>query len=221
MQLPVHNAKGEQVSTIDVADEVFGIEPNHGVMHQAFLAVMANRRMGSSSTKTRGEVRGSTAKIRRQKGLGRSRQGSIRAPHHRGGGITFGPKPRSYAQSFPKMMRRLAIRSVLSGKLAAGVLRVVEDIDLRAPRTSAIKALLDANGIDRSTVLATGGPHYQLQLSTRNIEGALAMPAALLNVADLLNHRYLVLEVAAVRTLEALHGGARAKKRLAPVAEVS
>lgn len=221
MQLPVHNAKGEQVSTIEVADEVFGIEPNHGVMHQAFLAVMANRRTGSASTKTRGEVRGSTAKIRRQKGLGRSRQGSIRAPHHRGGGIIFGPKPRSYEQSFPKMMRRLAIRSVLSGKLASGVLRVVEDLGLEKPKTSAVKAMLDANGIDRSTVIATGEPNKQVQLSTRNIEGALATPAALLNVADMLNHRFLVLEVAAVRRLEALHGGARAKKRLAPVGEVS
>ena len=217
MQLPVHNAKGEQVSTIDVADDVFAIEPNHALMHQAQLAILANRRQGDASTKTRGEVRGSTVKTRRQKGLGRSRQGSIRAPHHRHGGIVFGPKPRSYDQSFPKLMRRAAIRSVLSAKAAAGAIRIVDSLAMETPKTATVRALLAANGIDRSAVIASGTASRGLHLSARNIEGAQVVPAALLNVADMLAARYLVLEVDAVRRLEALHGGARTKGRRAPV----
>src|SRR5881397_1766047 len=111
MQLDVLNLAGEKVSTIEADDAVFGVKPNLALMHQAVLAHLASRRAGTHSTLTRGEVRGSTVKIRKQKGLGRARQGSIRAPHHRHGGIAFGPRPRSYAHAMPKRMRRLAIRS--------------------------------------------------------------------------------------------------------------
>src|SRR5207248_1550538 len=116
MQLNVLNVAGEQVSTIDADDAVFGLKPNMAAMHQAVIAQLANRRFGGANTKTRGEVAGSTIKTRRQKGLGAARQGSIRAPHHRHGGIVFGPKPRDFSQKLNKRMRRLAIRSAISSK---------------------------------------------------------------------------------------------------------
>src|SRR6187551_2801282 len=120
MQLKVYDVTGAEVDTIEADDAVFGIPPHHAAMRQALLAQLANRRAGSANTKTRGEVRGSTRKIRRQKGTGASRQGAVRAPHHRHGGIVFGPKPRSYKQDLPKRVRRLAIRSAISAKAAEG-----------------------------------------------------------------------------------------------------
>src|SRR5436190_23787058 len=110
MKLSVYDSMGKELESIEADDSVFGVAPHKAAMRQAMLAQLANRRAGSANTKTRGEVRGSTIKTRRQKGLGRSRQGSIRAPHHRHGGIVFGPTPRSYAQDLPKRIRRLAIR---------------------------------------------------------------------------------------------------------------
>ena len=120
MKLPVYSAQGAKLKPITVDDQVFAMKPNLAVVHQAFVAQQANQRAGSASTKTRSEKRGSTAKVRIQKGTGRARQGPNRAPHRRGGGVAFGPKPRSYRQALPKRMKRLAIRSVLSGKVADG-----------------------------------------------------------------------------------------------------
>lgn len=217
MQLPVLNKAGEQVDTIEVADEVFAIKPNHALMHQAYVAIHANRRAGTHSTLTRGEVRGSTAKIRRQKGLGRSRQGSIRAPHHRHGGVAFGPKPRGYDRPLPKMMRRLAIRSVLSAKVAAGDVKVVNETGLDAPKTAEVRNLLKALGVDRSVIIAAGAHDQNLTLGARNLPGVQVTPAGLLNVADMLDRRYLVLTLDGVRRIEAVWGGARVTDRRAPV----
>ena len=137
MKLDVRDASGQAVDPIEVDDAVFGIEPNEAVVHQTLLAQLAARRAGSASTKTRGEVRGSTRKIRRQKGLGAARQGSIRSPLHRGGGVVFGPKPRDYTQKLPKQMRRLAIRSVLAARARDQRLSVVSDLGLANPSTKA------------------------------------------------------------------------------------
>src|SRR5690606_26069311 len=134
---------GQPSQEIEVDDAVFGIEPNEAVVHQTLLAQLAARRAGTANTKTRGEVKGSTRKIRRQKGLGAARQGSIRAPQHRGGGVVFGPKTRDYTQKLPKRMRRLAIRSVLSARAADGRLKVVENPALDVPSTKAITAMLE------------------------------------------------------------------------------
>jgi large subunit ribosomal protein L4 len=218
VQLKVWNKQGEEVGTIEVADEVFGLEPNVPVIHQTMLAQLANRRAGTASTKTRGEVRGSTAKIRRQKHTGRSRQGSIRAPHHRHGGVVFGPKPRDFSQRLPKRMRRLAIRSVLSAKAADGELKVVEDLSLERPRTKDVQAVLEALGVTRSVLIVTGDPDRTLFLSARNIPRSKTIPAAYLNVLDMLQHRDLVMSVDAVRKAEALWGGERAQKRRVPAA---
>ena len=214
MKLNVHDATGKEVDAIEVDDAVFGIEPNGPVVHQALLASLSNKRVGTASTKTRGEVRGSTAKIRRQKGTGSSRQGSIRAPQHRHGGIVFGPRPRGYDQALPKRMRRLAIRSVLSAKAADGSLRVVSDLGVKVPSTKAMAGVLKALGFERSVLVVTGQADANVKASARNIENVNLLPAAYLNVVDLLNAQGLLMTVDAVRGAEALWGGERAKKRL-------
>jgi large subunit ribosomal protein L4 len=214
MKLQVLDAAGKEVETIDVDDAVFGIEPNGPVVHQALVASLANKRVGTAKTKTRAEVRGSTAKIRRQKGTGASRQGSKRAPHHRHGGIVFGPRPRSYEKALPKRMRRLAIRSVLSAKAADGSLRVVKDLGLTAPSTKQMSGLLDALGFERSVLVVTGATDAHVKASARNLPLVHLLPASYINVADLLASQGLLMTVDAVRGAEALWGGERATKRL-------
>jgi large subunit ribosomal protein L4 len=190
-------------------------------MRQALLAQLANRRAGSANTKTRGEVAGSTRKLYRQKGLGRARQGAIRAPHHSGGGISFGPKPRSFKQDLPKRVRRLAIRSAISAKALDGELRVVQALEFDTPKTRAVKDMLGAFDMTRSALLVTGNANRNLLLSARNLPGARSLPADYLNVHDLLSHRGLVMTVDAVRRAEALWGGERASKRRAPIPEAA
>ncbi len=217
MKLSVYDLTGKEIEQIDVDDAVFGIEPNDAVVHQALLAQQANQRQGTANTLTRGEVRGSTAKIRRQKGTGRARQGAVRAPHHSGGGIVFGPRVRDYSQRLPKRMRRLAIRSVLSARAADGSLKVVKDLAIDQPRTKAMASALQALGIDRSVLIVTHDAAENVKLSARNLEKTGVLPAAYLNVGDMLAHRNLLLTVGAVRVAEALWGGERAAKRRAPL----
>jgi large subunit ribosomal protein L4 len=219
MKLPVYDTAGQEVDSIEADDLVFGLPPHRPALRQALLAQLANRRAGSANTKTRGEVAGSTRKLYRQKGLGRARQGAIRAPHHSGGGIAFGPKPRSFKQDLPKRVRRLAIRSAISAKVEEGELRVIQALDLDAPKTSAVKNILGQFEMVRSALLVTGTPNRNLLLSARNLPGAKALPADYLNVADLLSHRGLVMTVDAVRRAEALWGGERVTKRIAPIPE--
>ena len=213
MKLPVRDAQGGKLKPIEVDDQVFGIKPNTAVIYQAFLAQMANRRAGSASTKSRGEVRGSTAKVRVQKGSGRARQGGARSPIRVGGGVAFGPRPRSYRQALPKRMKRLAIRSVLSGKVADGQLAVVDELSLERPRTKEIAGLLESLGIERSALVVTGNADRMVHASARNLARIKALPAAYLNVLDMLTHRDLVMTVAAVRRCEELWGGDRARRR--------
>jgi large subunit ribosomal protein L4 len=216
MKLPVVDATGKEVETIEVDDAVFGIEPNQAVVHQAFVASMAARRVGSASTKTRGEVHGSTRKIRRQKGTGASRQGSITAPHHRHGGIVFGPKPRSYAKDLPKKMRRLAIRSVLSAKAADGSLRVLKDLTVDRPSTKQVAGVVKALGCDRSVLLVTSATDDNVKASVRNLERVHLLPASHLNVAAMLSAHALVMTVDAVRGAEQIWGGEKAAKKRRP-----
>jgi large subunit ribosomal protein L4 len=213
MKLPVHDATGKEVETIDVDDAVFGIEPNTGVVHQAFVATMANKRVGTATTKTRGEVHGSTRKIRRQKGGGTSRQGAITAPQHRHGGIVFGPRSRSYEKDLPKKMRRLAIRSVLSAKAADGSLRVVSDLGVSNPSTKAMSGVLKALGFSRSVLVVTGVTDDAAKASARNLPKVNIVPAAYINVGDLLGAQGLLMTVEAVRGAEAMWGGEKAATR--------
>ena len=213
MKLQVLDSGGNEVEQIDVDETVFGIEPNEPVVHQTLLAQLAARRSGSANTKSRGEVRGSTRKLRRQKGLGMARVGSNRAPTRRGGGVAFGPKQRSYVQRLPKRMRRLAIRSVLSSRVADGRLKVVQGLGLEEPSTKEMKALLAAIEVGRSSLVVTGAADQIAQRSARNLPGARVMPADTLNVADMLSHGTLLLTVDAVRRVEVLWGGDRVSGR--------
>src|SRR5439155_12225433 len=169
------------------------IEPNNAVVHQTLLAQLAARRAGSANTKSRGEVRGSTRKTRRQKGLGTSRQGGIRSPIHRHGGVVFGPKPHSFVQKLPKQMRRLAIRSVLSSRASEQRLMVIDDLGIgEAPSAKAVVALLASLGVERSALIVTGAPDRGAHLSARNVDGAQVLPADTLNVGDMLSHPTLL-----------------------------
>ncbi|MCY4639148.1 MAG: 50S ribosomal protein L4 [Chloroflexi bacterium] len=217
MKLAVTDPRGKRARAIEVDDSVFGVEPHGAVVHQTLLAQLAARRSGSASTKSRSEVRGSTRKISRQKGLGAARQGSRRAPHRRGGGVVFGPRPRSFRQRLPKRMRRLAIRSVLSSRVREERLRVITTLDGAgpgaAPSTRSVVALLRGLGVERSVLIVTGAPDRSAYLSARNVAGADVLPADTLSVADLLAHHTVVLTVDAVRRCEELWGGERASGR--------
>ncbi|MCH7999060.1 MAG: 50S ribosomal protein L4 [Chloroflexi bacterium] len=217
MELAVHNAAGKKVRQITVDDTVFGISPNGAVLHQAFVAQRANQRRGTASTKSRGEVQGSTRKIRAQKYTGRARQGSARSPIRVGGGVAFGPRPRSYRQALPKKMRRLAIRSALSGKVADGQLHVVDKLGFAQPHTKEVVRVLHNVGIERSVLIVTGEPDRSVLTSARNLSKTKVLPAAYLNVVDMLTHRDLLLTEAAVRVVEGLWGSAAAAP--APVEE--
>ncbi len=211
MKLAVHNAEGKEVRQITVDDTVFGITPNVGVLHQAFVAQRANQRRGTASTKSRGEVRGSTRKIRGQKYSGRARQGSNRSPIRTGGGVAFGPSPRSYRQALPKKMKRLAIRSAISGKVSDGQFHVVDEIGFAQPRTKEMVRILRNVGIERSALIVTGEADRSVLISARNLQKTKVLPAAYLNVVDLLNHRDLLLTVDAVRRVEGLWGAEAGK----------
>ncbi len=219
MKLTVHNAAGKELETIEVDDAVFGIEPNGPVVHQALVATLANKRVGTATTKTRGEVSYSTKKIRAQKGSGRSRQGGIGAPQHRHGGIVFGPRPREFDKDIPKKMRRLAIRSVLSAKAADGSLRVVDSLAIDKPSTKAMSSVLHALGFERSVLVVTGESDANARASAGNLPRVSLLPAAYLNVGDMMASQGLLMTVEAVRGAEALWGGERAAKKRTAQAE--
>src|SRR3990172_3932394 len=220
MELAVHNAKGKQVRQITVDDAVFGITPNLAVLHQAFVAQRANQRRGTASTKTRSEGQGSTRKMRRQKYTGWARRGSSRSPLRTGGGVAFGPRPRSYRQDLPKKMRRLAIRSALSGKLADGQLHVIDKLGgLTRPRTKEVVSILHNAGIERSALIVTGEPDRSVLISARNLPKTKVLPAPYLNVVNLLTYRDLLLTEDAVRRVEGLWGAAKAAPEAPPAEE--
>ncbi len=206
MQVPVYSLAGQVVDQIEISDAVFAVPFNEAVVHQALVRQQANARQGTASTKARGEVSGSTRKLFRQKGTGMARAGSRRSPLRRGGGITFGPHPRSYRQAMPKKMRRLALRCVLSAKADDGQLRVLEQLQLDEPKTIEMARILSALGADSSALIVTSEPEVNVIKSARNLAGIKTIQARLLNVVDLLSHRGLLMTVAAVRQVERLWG---------------
>jgi len=179
-------------------------------VHQALVRQQANARQGTASTKTRGEVSGSTRKLYRQKHTGMARAGSIKSPLRRGGGIIFGPKPRSYRQAMPKKMRRLALRCVLSAKARDGELKVVEQLKLDQPETKEMAGILAALGVDSSALIITSEPEENVVKSARNLAGIKTLPANILNVVDILSYKMLLMTEAAVRQTEQLWGGSSA-----------
>ena len=177
---------------VELADELFGIEPNVPVMHQVVTAQLAARRAGTQSTKTRAEVRGGGAKPWRQKGTGRARHGSIRSPQWRGGGVALGPKPRSYAQRTPKKMIRLALRSALSDRAAEDKVVVVDSWGFEQPSTKAAVAALDAIGVDGKILVVLGPDDEIAWLSFRNLPHVHLLEASELNAYDVLCNDWVV-----------------------------
>jgi large subunit ribosomal protein L4 len=169
LKAPLFTSEGKPSGDVKLDEEIFGIEPNLDVLHQVITAQLAGRRRGTASTKTRAEARGGGRKPWRQKGLGRARQGSIRAPHWVGGGVAHGPKPRDYSQRTPKKMKRLALRSALSARAAEEAVKVVEDFDWSAPKTKLAVSLLDAIGADGKTLVVLGQIDAAAGRSFRNI----------------------------------------------------
>jgi len=207
MQIPLYNTNGEVVRQIDIADSVFAVPLNEAVVHQTLVRQQANARQGTASTKTRGEVAGSKQKMYRQKHTGRARAGSIRSPLRRGGGVTFGPKPRDYSQAMPKKMRRLAIRCVLSAKARDNEMLVLDGLKLDEPKTKDIMKVLAALGVESSALIATGGTVENVVKSARNLPDVDTIPAQLLNVGDITRHRVLLMTEEAVRQVEQIWGG--------------
>lgn len=204
--MPVYSLAGEVVKHIEISDDVFGVPFNESVVHQAMVRQQANARQGTASSKTRGEVTGSTRKLYRQKHTGMARAGSRRSPLRRGGGVAFGPKPRSYRQAMPKKMRRLALRCVLSAKAGDGELKVLEQLNLEKPMTKEMVQILTALGVDSSALVVTSEPEDNIVKSARNLPRIKTLPANLLNVVDILSHKMLLMTEAAVHKAEHLWG---------------
>jgi len=206
MQVQVYDLKGEVTGQIEIRDDVFAVPFNEAVVHQALVRQLANRRLGTVDTKRRGEVRGSTRKLFAQKHTGRARRGDIRSPMLVGGGVAFGPHPRSYRQAMPRKMRRLALRCVLSAKAGGGDLKIVDKLELEGPKTKAVLDMLIALGIGDSAIIATAEAEANLVKSARNLPGVKTMPAPLLSIAELLSYKGIIMTVDAVRKVEELWG---------------
>ncbi len=214
VQAKVYNLAGEEVDRVELDDAVFGIRPNMAVVHQAVVRQQANARQGTHDTRTRAEVSGGGAKPWRQKGTGRARQGSIRAPQWRHGGVVFGPHPRSYEQDMPRKMRRLAMRSVLSAKAAAGRLVLVDSFADLEPRTKAMKQVLHNLKIDGTALIMTPGREPNVEMAAANLPNVHTMMTYLLSVVDMLKHDYLVLPRASVDVIHSIlsYTGGRRKR---------
>ena len=202
----LYNIEGQQVGEVELPASVFAVEINQGAIKQVVNMQLANRRRGTASTKGRGEVRGGGRKPWRQKGTGRARHGSIRSPIWRGGAITFGPKPRDYTIRVPKKVRRLALRSALTAKVAAGKLLVVEELPFDVPKTKRMGEILGNLNVVGKALLVTGEADAMVAKSSRNIPGVKSLPATALNVYDLLLHGQLILTKDAVAKVEEVLG---------------
>jgi large subunit ribosomal protein L4 len=200
MQVPILNYDGQQVGAADLPDDIFGIEPNRAVMHQALLRQLANARLGTVKTKTRGEVSGSGIKMWRQKGTGRARQGQKRAPHWRKGGTVFGPRPRSYEQAMPKKMRRLALKSALSAKAQAGQIVLLQELTLAAPKTKEMAGLVKrvVSNARSTLVILPAGDNTAVVRSANNLVNVKTLRHDYLNIRDLLGYDVVLLPVAAI-----------------------
>jgi large subunit ribosomal protein L4 len=206
MQVPVYDLEGRAVDHIELADSVFGITPNIPVMHQALVRQLANARAGTHDSKTRGEVRGGGRKPWRQKGTGRARQGSIRAPHWKGGGVVWGPHPRSYRQEMPKKMRRLAIRSLLSVKQRGNQIVVVRGLTDIEPKTKVMKGVLQRLPLAtaRSTLIVVDQRRDNVRRAAGNLEDVKILVAHNMNIRDGLKYERMILTPEAVEVIHRL-----------------
>ena len=204
-KVDVYDIKGKKVSDIELAENVFGIEPNENIVHAVLVNYLANQRQGTQSTKTRAEVRGGGRKPWRQKGTGRARQGSIRAPQWIKGGIALGPKPRSYKYTVNKKERRLAIKSILSSKVLEKELTVVDKLELKEIKTKTMIKALESLKVTGKTLIVLPENNKNVLMSSRNIEGVKTITANNINVFDLLKYNNLILPVDTVKKLEEVY----------------
>ena len=213
MDLELFNLKGEKTGKkIKVSDYIFGEKVNEAVVHQALLMQLANKRQGTADTQTRSEVSRSSKKLYQQKHTGRARRGSSTSPLLKGGGVVFGPHPRSYRQDMPKKMRRLALRSVLSGKARDGEIRVLDKLELTDAKTKLMSDMLNALNID-TAIIGVALSNDFITLACSNIPGIKTTMVSMLNVTDLLSYKTLVLDVAAVKRIEELWDRKEAAKK--------
>jgi large subunit ribosomal protein L4 len=201
-KVALYNQTGSTVGEIELNASVFGIEPNESVLFDAVIMQRASLRQGSHKVKNRSEVRGGGRKPWRQKGTGRARQGSIRSPQWRGGGIVFGPTPRSYSFKLPKKVRRLAIKSALSTKVLEENILILDNLTLAAPKTKEMVSVLKGLNIESKALIVTGDLNEAVALSARNIPGVSVVVADGINVLDVLNHDKLLMTKAAVEKIE-------------------
>ena len=203
--MKVLNMAGAEVGTVELSDAIFGIEPNPVVVHEVVKNHLANCRQGTQSALTRAEVSGGGRKPWRQKGTGHARQGSTRAPQWTHGGIVFAPKPRDYSYVLNKKVKRLALKSVLSAKAAEGKLVVIDSIKMDAIKTAEFRKFLNAVKVDGKAVVVTPEVDTVIVKSARNIPGVLTTIANLLNVYDIINAQYLVVDQAALAKIEEVY----------------
>jgi large subunit ribosomal protein L4 len=201
-KVALFNVSGSQVGEVELADSVFGIEPHSHVLHEAVLMQRASLRLGTHKVKGRSEVRGGGRKPWKQKGTGRARQGSIRAPQWKGGGVVFGPTPRSYSYKLPKKVRRLAIKSALSSKVVGNEIIVLDQLQLSQPRTKDFAAILNNLKVDRKALVVTAGYEENVALSARNIPGVKFVVAEGINVLDVMVYDKLIITKDAVQKVE-------------------
>jgi large subunit ribosomal protein L4 len=201
-KLTLFNQSGSQVGDIEIADAVFGIEPNKNVLYDAVVMQQASRRQGTHAVKNRSAVRGGGRKPWRQKGTGRARQGSIRSPQWVGGGVVFGPTPRSYSYKLPKKVRRLALKSALSTKVKDDNIVVLDNLSLEAPKTKEFVNILNGLSAEEKSLVVTADFNEAVALSARNLPGVTVVTANGTNVLDVLNHDKLVITQEAVKKLE-------------------
>ena len=204
-KVDVYDMQGKKVSDVELNANVFGIEPNEAVVHSVLVNYLANQRQGTQSTKTRAEVRGGGRKPWRQKGTGRARQGSIRAPQWIKGGIALGPKPRSYTYKVNKKEKQLAIKSLLSSKVLENELTVVEKLEMKEAKTKEMVKTLSNLKVEGKTLIIVADKNENVYLSSRNIEGVKAITLNMINVYDLLHYNKLVLPLDTVKKLEEVY----------------
>lgn len=204
-KIDVYNVEGKKVSDVELSEAIFGIEPNEVVVHSVLINFLANQRQGTQNTKTRSEVSGGGRKPWRQKGTGRARQGSIRAPHWVGGGIALGPKPRSYKYRVNKKEKRLAIKSLLSSKVLENELVVVDKISFKEIKTKNMVSALNNLKVAGKTLVVLPEKDENVQKSARNIEGVKTSLVNTINVYDLLKYKNLVITLDTVKKLEEVY----------------
>ncbi len=202
----VLNMLGEEIDEIELSDEVFGVDINEHAVHEVVKSQLASRRQGTQSAKTRTEVRGGGRKPWRQKGTGRARQGSIRAPHWVGGGVTFAPKPRDYSYKAPRKVRQVAMKSALTSKVVNNEIIVLEELNLETPRTKEIVKMLENVNAENKTLIVMDEKNDNVVKSAKNIPNVETILVNTLNVYDILNYDSFIITKAAVKKVEEVYG---------------